>query len=543
MSQQATQATQEFGAVFTKTWMVEFMLDICGYSADVDLSRMVVVEPSCGDGSFLLPIIERLSRSCRLFGVDILEASDAVRAYDIQMDHVLASRRAAVRWLTEDGWPARTANLLAETWVRHADYLLTEQEEGSADFVIGNPPYIRAELIPRELRSQYVQNCQTMTEGTDIYIGFIEKGLRSLKPTGKLCFICADRWMHNAYGRRLRKLIAERFAVQAVYKMHGVDAFASEVSAYPAVIVLTRGQQGPVRYATAGPEFDAQAAERLKVWAGNGMRPKRDPKFSAAVIPKWFSTDDHWPTGSPARLNLLEALEERLPTLEATGARVGIGVATGADSVFVTDDADIVESDRLLPLVRTTDLRDGRICWKGCWLVNPWGETGELVDLDDYPRLHAYLMSHQSALEARHVARKAPRQWYRTIDRIIPGLISTPKLLIPDIKATIEPVLDQGRFYPHHNLYWITPGSWDIRVLGGLLLSRVAEFFVSSYAVRMRGETLRFQAQYLRKIRVPHPGTIPEEVANRLADAFSQRDVSNATLAAQEAYGILSLPE
>jgi len=42
--------------------------------------------------------------------------------------------------------------------------------------------------------------------------------------------------------------------------MHGVHAFAQEVSAYPAVTLIGRGHQGPVRYAVAKPTFGADAA-------------------------------------------------------------------------------------------------------------------------------------------------------------------------------------------------------------------------------------------------------------------------------------------
>lgn len=37
---------------------------------------------------------------------------------------------------------------------------------------------------------------------------------------------------------------------------------------------------------------------------------------------------------------------------------------------------------------------------------------------------------------------------------------------------TMHPVLDDGQTYPHHNLYFVTSQKWDLRVLGGLLLSR-----------------------------------------------------------------------
>jgi adenine-specific DNA-methyltransferase len=529
--------------VFTKPWMVDLMLDLCGYTSDKDLSRCVAVEPSCGDGAFLLPMVERLSAACHERGLDIAIAGGAIRAFDLQPHHVEACRAAVVRWLIEEGWPDRTASALAEGWVNCEDYLLDARDRDDVDLVIGNPPYIRAESIPRALRTEYVEQCTTMTEGSDIYVGFFETGLRSLKLGGVLCFICADRWMRNGYGRRLRHLVTEEFNVRAVFEMHGVDAFAEEVSAYPAVTIISKGRQGAVRYASARPTFDADAAGRLEAWADNGGMPVRDKDFAATVLGDWFHTDAHWPTGSPESLALLRDLEARYPLLEETGAKVGIGIATGADSVFVTRDPSIVEEDRLLPLVRTSDITTGRVQWHQAWLVNPWAFDGSLVPLSRYPRLSTYFEEHAAQLGNRHVAKKNEGTWYRTIDKMIPGLREQSKLLFQDMKMTVEPVLDEGTYYPHHNLYWVTSQEWDLRVLGGLLLSRVAEFFVSSYAVRMRGGILRFQAQYLRRIRVPRPSDIAPDVAEHLSRAFDARDVEGATAAALQAYGIDSIPE
>ena len=106
------------------------------------------------------------------------------------------------------------------------------------------------------------------------------------------------------------------------------------------------------------------------------------------------------------------------------------------------------------------------------------------------------------------MARKRPASWYRTIDRVDPALQARPKLLLPDLKAAAHPVLDTGGFYPHHNLYYVVSDKWDLEVLGGLLLSDIANLFVGAYCVKMRGGTYRFQAQYLRKIRVPTPDAI-----------------------------------
>lgn len=54
----------------------------------------------------------------------------------------------------------------------------------------------------------------------------------------------------------------------------------------------------------------------------------------------------------------------------------------------------------------------------------------------------------------------------------------------------------------------------------------------------MRGGYLRFQAQYLRRIRVPEPDTISDGQADRLIDAFRRRDRGLATAIALEVYQI-----
>jgi len=175
--------------------------------------------------------------------------------------------------------------------------------------------------------------------------------------------------------------------------------------------------------------------------------------------------------------------------------------------------------------------------WSGRYLVNPWNGSG-LVDLDLYPQLAEYLHEHGDRLRARHIAKHRPATWYRTIDRVDHALTDRPKLVLPDMKAAAHPVLDEGGFYPHHNLYYVVSDVWDPEVLGGLLLSDVANLFVGAYCVRMRGGTYRFQAQYLRRIRVPSPASIKAGDRRSLTAAFHSRDVEQATAVAARIYGV-----
>lgn len=522
------------------------MLDTCGYTARQDLAKRTAVEPSCGVGAFLLPMIRRLSDSLKRYGRSLYEASDALRAFDLHPSHVNAARAEAVRLLVIEGWPQSAAEQVVMKWIVCADYLL-QSEPFSADFVIGNPPYIRSEDIPSELRIEYMQRCRTMTVGADIFVGFIETALRSLNLNGVLSFICADRWMHNAYGKKLRGFVIDGFSVERIWEMHGVNAFAQVVSAYPAVTQIRRAKQGAVTVVVCNDNFNEASAKHLLEWINAANKTVfKHPDFRADELPHWFNTDDIWPSASPERLAIIEQLEDRFQPIESerTGTRIGIGVATGADKLFITQDPNLLEEDRLLPLVVTDHIRKTVFAWTPTYLVNPWKEDGSLIDLADFPRARTYFEQHREQLSARHTARKSGEfSWHRTIDKVNVNLTGKPKLLFQDLKATIQPVYESGGHYPHHNLYWITSESWDLEVLGGLLLSEVADMFVRAYGVKMRGGTLRFQCQYLRKIRVPNPNEIAVSTAERLASAFRNRNVREATAAALIAYGLDSLPE
>lgn len=538
----------EYGEVFTKRWVVDLILDLCDYRPDLDLTKLRVVEPSVGSGAFLGPMLDRLlaARAKHADEDSWLALRECIRGWDLQAEHVRASKQLAVDRLTQAGCPAADARALADSWLHVGDFLLTEHRQ-DVDLVVGNPPYIRIEDVPAELLMAYRAACPTMIGRADIFIGFYEHGLDLLAKGGRLGFICADRWMRNAYGRKLRRKILDGpYAIDAALTMHDAPAFDAAVSAYPAITVLRRAGQGSIITGLANEKFGPEDAETFSLWATS----KRDDSFkgtsmTATRLPRWHTDDDSWPEGSPEILEWLENLAEEFPVLEdpATGTRIGIGVATGADAVYVRQLHDLpgVEEDRLLPLAMPTDVKSGEFRWTGHCLVNPWSHGG-VVDLASYPKLAAYYRAHRAVLKGRNIGKRSGDRWFRTIDRVNYDLLERPMLVMEDMKAQASPVLVPPGYYPHHNLYFVISDGWDLEALGGLLLSQVIERQVAAFCVKMRGGTLRFQAQYLRRVRCPPPSAIHADVLEALAAAFRARDRVAATQAALRAYGMTSLP-
>jgi hypothetical protein len=121
----------------------------------------------------------------------------------------VSTRKAVINRLKKEGISASVASELADQWLIQGDFLL-EKQNSRFDFVVGNPPYVRQELIPAPLLAEYRRRYQTMYDRADLYIPFIERSLSLLTEGGMLGFICADRWMKNRYGGPLREFIASR---------------------------------------------------------------------------------------------------------------------------------------------------------------------------------------------------------------------------------------------------------------------------------------------------------------------------------------------
>jgi hypothetical protein len=504
------------------------MLDLAGYQGDPSKK---LLDPGCGEGAFTVAAAVRLARASKLktFG----DLADCIVAIEKDEQAASACRSVLVESLSTAGLSRTLAKRLAERWVVTGDFL--EYELGSSfDFVVGNPPYVRQEAIPKAKLEQYRQEFDCFYDRADLYVAFFEKSLKLLGPKGRLALICPDRFVRNNYGRKLRALIAEQFAVESVLDLAQASPFEPDVTCYPGIFVISRQVHSkPVdffRLTDATPQ-ECDLVRRKK---SNGV-------VAYHQYEDWFVGEQKWSLESPAHLEMLRRLEAECIPLgdESSGCKVGIGLATGADDVFLVDQHFEVEPELLMPLVTTRDIASGSVQWGGQCVINPFaGNTAELIDLKKFPKARAHFQRHRERLLGRNVAKRDLGRWYRTIDRIYPHLQRQHKLLIPDIKAENLVVLEDGQLYPHHNLYYVASEEWDLRALRTILRSSIGKFFVSMYGVKMRSDFFRFQAQYLRRICIPMRLAVKRQALSRLIDADGSDNQEELDSVAAGLYGL-----
>lgn len=112
-------------------------------------------------------------------------------------------------------------------------------EKGGFDVVIGNPPYVDSEEMTRsmpELRELYTSRFDCAKGNWDLFVLFIEKGMKLLHPEGVISYIVPNKLVAAPYTTTLRKYMAKQ-QVQEMRDYSNVAVFKS-AAVYPVVFRL-----------------------------------------------------------------------------------------------------------------------------------------------------------------------------------------------------------------------------------------------------------------------------------------------------------------
>lgn len=522
------QSETEKGQIYTRPNVVEFMLTAIGLNTCEDFKNVRILEPSCGEGEFVVAIVDRLINLPQRRPT-IKQLATKLLAVDLVTESIKITKKKVANLLEVRGYSTIEVTLLLNQWFLSADFLLADI---TSDFthVIGNPPYVRVENIPKNLLNEYRRHFATMTDRADLYVPFYEKCLSLLKENGRLSFICTDRWTKNTYGRSLRKLINDNFGLEMFIDLYGTEAFEKDVMTYPAITQIKKGKCNQTVLKHETTFSNDEAIEVLSAIRGESTR--------LLVRKLIVNADKPWLLGTTDQIALIHKLENKFPLLEATGCKVFIGAATGSNKVYIVDLSYVgteIEEERLLPVVTANELKGGSITWRNKYLINTYDENG-VVNLDNYPKLSGYLNSHKEELCKRHVAKKDSTKWYKTIDRVYEERAKMKKLLIPDISSDPIVLYDNGKYHPNNSIYYICSEKWNLHALRVVLLSSVTKLFISTYSTKIAKGYLRYQAQHLRKLRLPNWDSISPKLQQCLEHAGRNNEYDSFTELTCEVY-------
>lgn len=238
------------GHFSTPPWLVERILDACGYMPDRDLSRLRVLDPACGSGNFLIEAARRLFVSmlhqrttdtsektyrqtlrrvqCNVWGLD----SDPVACCMAQM----GLREVATALCGEHYRPSLHSRLYFH--IHQADGLAVPWDgyEG-IDLFLANPPYLASK------NSDLSGYRSALQRGpTDSYLLFLELALQVVRPGGWLALVLPDPVLARINASKERQRLLTETSVQQLW--HLARVFGAQVGA----VVLIAQKRSPERH-------------------------------------------------------------------------------------------------------------------------------------------------------------------------------------------------------------------------------------------------------------------------------------------------------
>lgn len=205
-------------AIYTQDPVVQSLLDLL----DWPRGERRLIEPSCGDGAFLVAALRRILAAEP--GIDAVRLASILHAYEVHPGAAEEARSRLAFLLMEEGWRPADAAKCSRSLVETADFLTDGPPPGSCDVVAGNPPYLRYAGVPEELRPAYAEAVPDYALA-DLLHAFLDRCARTLRPTGEIGFVTADRWLFNEGAAELRAALGSRLAIHHHERLDARTAF------------------------------------------------------------------------------------------------------------------------------------------------------------------------------------------------------------------------------------------------------------------------------------------------------------------------------
>lgn len=515
------------------------------------LSDFTIVDPACGSGAFLVAAFDEMARRYRdavtaleglgedidfdvfdrivthnLYGVDVNPESVEITRLALWLktarrDHRLQNLEATIK----DG-----NSLIAEAWPGIANPFDWRKAfpqvfaAGGFDVVIGNPPYVRMELL-KDVKPYLAQHYVVADDRTDLYAYFFEKGVKVLKPGGRLGYISSSTFFKTGSGENLRTFLADGAAIEAVVDFGDVQVFEG-VTTYPAILTLKTGEMGLVDQGgdlsfltihDKAPEDLGRAFQQ----GGQSMPRARLGKGS------WQLEGD----GLAALRAKIKAGKKTLGEVYGPPMR---GIVTGLNEAFVIDrerrdglvKADPKSAELLKPFLRGENIKRWRVESEDLFLINtPKGK----VDIEAYPAIKAHLLPFREALEKR----ATKQDWWELQQAQLafqPAMFEA-KIIYPEMSQGPKFVVEQNGDLVSNKCFFI-PLRWH---LAAFLNSRVCWFWLFGTASPLRGGQWRLELreQYISEVPLPSADSkndILFEAAQSAAEAGRGRFVLQSSV-------------
>jgi len=563
------------GVYYTPQYIVEYIVEntvgkLCKDKTPKEISKLKIVDPACGSGSFLLGAYQYLLQwhsnyytgnqqtgkqkdavltpdgslttaekkrilLNNIYGVDIDRNATEVTKLSLLLKcmegETTASVNTQMTFFHERILPSLENNIKSGNSLIDVDFYDTEFDfgeekkikpfnwqqgfpevfkQGGFDCVIGNPPYVRQEMLG-DIKP-YLQKKYKVYHGmADLYSYFIERGIDLLNKKGCFGIIVANKWMRANYGEPLRKWLKQK-NIGGIIDFGDLPVFQGATT-YPCILTVESS-------GGSNPSFSATNVNTLQFDNLDAYVEQNKKSINKESL-----NDEGWHLGNETEQQLLKKLQNTgVPLSDYVKGKIYYGIKTGLNEAFVIDEETknrLIEEDEkseevIKPFLAGRDIKRYRQPKSNSFLIFfPKGFTNRMGNNPKnawkwLEENHKPIANYLKPFEEKGKKRfdKGDYWWeLRACDYY--DEFENIKILVPDIALRMQATYDTQKFYLVNTAYIIPV---DDKFLLAILNSNLIQFLYSKISSSIRGGYFRFIKQYLEILPIKYNERLKKEI-------------------------------
>lgn len=225
------QQQTEKGQHFTSNDEIDIINTFC-----IKPKTKSIIDTACGSGAFLVRAYQRLKH------LHLKAKPENLKGIDVAQIPVFLAR---MNMLIQDIYNPKISNSIILK-----DFVTIHSNNSSFstpfDACIGNPPYIRQELIKNKQQWQEVIKqdfgIQKINKQSDLYIYYLMHTASLLKEGGRLGYVIASSWLDVSYGKDLQKFLLDHFKIIAIIDQQNNRSFQT-ASVNTVILIIEKCSQ------------------------------------------------------------------------------------------------------------------------------------------------------------------------------------------------------------------------------------------------------------------------------------------------------------
>ena len=477
------------------------------------LLNLKILDPACGSGAFLNQALDFLIHEHETLQKDLVVMGDITAYYEIEksiLEHNLygvdinedaveiAKLSLWLRTASKGRKLTKLANkikcgnsLIDDKSVVDNAFVWEEEfpevfENGGFDIVIGNPPYVRQELIKQY--SNYLEKMYVSYNGkADLYVYFFEKAIYLLKENGLLGFISSGKFFEANYGNNLKEFLITNSKINQIINFGDREVFEG-ITAYPIILLSKK--------------------EKLEEYNFSYVLHDKDDFANLDLIEDQFSiinSTDFLDNGNFIGRDislLLNKLSIQSKTLENFIEMPTVGVKTGFNDGFIVLNE---KSKYIKNYVFGKNIKKYSHIQAESRIVFPYERIDNkyiLVDINHLGKESEFLTMNKDRLSSRAIIKdglKNNSKKYYEYQQINKNLNFEEEYIVyPNVSLGSNFTISKGNVIDMTSFIIMS----NNRYLLSILNSRLTTFLMDLWAISRRGGYREYKNQYIKKIPI-----------------------------------------